>query len=114
MDQVSIYPTVRVTSTTQRDSCIKAAEKMIGEGTSVAIGKRMHALRWVVARMHDLTMEHTDNTNADRETRAHWTALAKRLELPIRCVMFTASSELCEHNNMVRALNVGPYVSTQQ
>ncbi|KAF9738760.1 bifunctional polynucleotide phosphatase/kinase [Paraphaeosphaeria minitans] len=77
-----------------RERCMKAAEELIGEGTSVAIGK--------------------NNTNADRETRAHWTALAKRLELPIRCVVFTASSELCEHNNAVRALNAGPDTNPEQ
>jgi hypothetical protein len=36
--------------------------------------------------------------------------LAKRLNVPIRCVIFTASSDLCEHNNAVRALNVSPEV----
>ncbi|KAF1976004.1 PNK3P-domain-containing protein [Bimuria novae-zelandiae CBS 107.79] len=75
-----------------REKCIKAAEDLIGEGTSVAI----------------------DNTNADQETRAHWTALAKRLKLPIRCVVFTASSDLCEHNNAVRALNIGPETNPEQ
>ncbi|KAF2441653.1 PNK3P-domain-containing protein [Karstenula rhodostoma CBS 690.94] len=75
-----------------REKCMRAAEELIGEGTSVAI----------------------DNTNADIETRAHWTALAKRLEVPIRCVVFTASSGVCEHNNAVRALNAGHDTNPEQ
>lgn len=31
--------------------------------------------------------------------------LAKKFEIPIRCVLFTASAKLCEHNDTVRALN---------
>lgn len=46
-----------------------------------------------------------DNTNADPETRAHWTSLAKDLKIPIRCVLFLASPELCKHNNAARAVN---------
>jgi hypothetical protein len=52
----------------------------------------------------------TDNTNADPDTRAHWIALAKKLKVPIRCILFTAPPRLCEHNDTVRALNVGPDV----
>lgn len=46
-----------------------------------------------------------DNTNADPETRAHWTTLAKDLKIPIRCVLFLTSPELCKHNNAARAVN---------
>lgn len=69
----------------------------------------MHAPRTIERRLqpdYDI-----DNTNADQETRAHWIALAKRVKLPIRCVVFTASSDLCQHNNTVRGLNAGPDVS---
>ncbi|KAF2018169.1 PNK3P-domain-containing protein [Aaosphaeria arxii CBS 175.79] len=69
-----------------REKCLQAATAFIQEGTSVVV----------------------DNTNADPDTRAHWTALAKKLNVPIRCVLFTASPKLCEHNDTVRALNVGP------
>jgi predicted kinase len=51
-----------------------------------------------------------DNTNADPETRAYWVALAKKLNVPIRCIHFTAPVKLCEHNDTVRALNIGPNV----
>jgi bifunctional polynucleotide phosphatase/kinase len=47
----------------------------------------------------------SDNTNADPETRAYWVQLAKKLNVPIRCVLFTASAKLCEHNDAVRAHN---------
>lgn len=52
-----------------------------------------------------------DNTNADPNTRAVWVALAQKLKVPLRCVLFTASPKLCEHNDTFRALNVGPEVS---
>jgi predicted kinase len=52
-----------------------------------------------------------DNTNPDPETRAVWVNLARKLEVPIRCVLFTASAKVCEHNDTVRALNLGPEVS---
>src|SRR5437763_11052492 len=53
----------------------------------------------------------SDNTNADIQTRADWIALANKQKVPIRCILFTASGELCEHNNMVRALNLEAEVS---
>lgn len=46
-----------------------------------------------------------DNTNPAIDTRAHWIALAKRFNVPIRCVYFTANTLLCQHNGLVRALN---------
>ncbi|KAJ6284522.1 polynucleotide kinase 3 phosphatase-domain-containing protein [Bipolaris maydis] len=69
-----------------REKCVKSATALIEEGTSVVI----------------------DNTNADPNTRAVWVALAQKLKVPLRCVLFTASPKLCEHNDTFRALNVGP------
>jgi predicted kinase len=46
-----------------------------------------------------------DNTNANPEVRASWVELAQAFQIPIRCVHFTASTRLCEHNDTVRALN---------
>ncbi|KAF2002643.1 PNK3P-domain-containing protein [Amniculicola lignicola CBS 123094] len=69
-----------------REKCLKQARALVEEGTSVVV----------------------DNTNADPETRSSWTDLAKKLNVPIRCVLFTASAKLCEHNDAVRALNLGP------
>ena len=50
-----------------------------------------------------------DNTNADKDTRAHWVKLAQRLNIPIRCAHLLGDAKLCEHNDAVRALN-GPLV----
>lgn len=52
-----------------------------------------------------------DNTNADPETRRVWINLALKLNVPIRCVLFTAPPRLCEHNDTFRALNLGIEVS---
>ena len=65
-----------------REKCVKVATSFLSEATSVAV----------------------DNTNADPDARAVWTTLAARYEIPIRCVWFTASAKLCEHNDTVRAL----------
>jgi hypothetical protein len=46
-----------------------------------------------------------DNTNADCEVRKKWIELAAKHSVPIRCVHFTAPTEICEHNDAVRALN---------
>ncbi|KAJ5894348.1 hypothetical protein N7495_006039 [Penicillium taxi] len=46
-----------------------------------------------------------DNTNAGPETRAVWTEIAKEFKIPVRCVHFLSSPELCKHNNAVRAAN---------
>jgi predicted kinase len=54
---------------------------------------------------HYLTKHlNADNTNADVKAREYWTELAKSLELPIRCVHFTAPSKLCEHNDAFRSM----------
>lgn len=50
-----------------------------------------------------------DNTNADIATRAIWIDLASKFKVPIRCVYFTASAKLCEHNDTVRALTMGSF-----
>lgn len=68
-----------------RDKCLKVAADYLGEGKPVAI----------------------DNTNADTDTRAHWVRLAEKHNVPIRCVLFTATAKLCEHNDAVRALSGG-------
>ncbi|PKY04040.1 polynucleotide kinase 3'-phosphatase [Aspergillus campestris IBT 28561] len=66
-----------------RPKCIKVAKEYLAAGKSVVV----------------------DNTNADPETRAHWVSVAKESGVPIRCVYFTASQDLCRHNNAVRAAN---------
>ncbi|KIW67445.1 polynucleotide kinase 3'-phosphatase [Phialophora macrospora] len=66
-----------------RDKCIKKARELLEAGLSVAI----------------------DNTNANIETRSKWVTLAHEFNVPIRCVRFTASTRLAEHNDAARALN---------
>lgn len=66
-----------------REKCMKAAKQFLDAGSSVAV----------------------DNTNRDKEARAHWVKIARDFKIPIRCVLFTASARLCEHNDVVRAHN---------
>jgi bifunctional polynucleotide phosphatase/kinase len=47
----------------------------------------------------------TDNTNAGIDTRSHWVQVAHEFNVSIRCVHFTASTRLAEHNDAVRAMN---------
>jgi len=47
----------------------------------------------------------SDNTNADRETRAYWVELARNVSVPIRCIYFSTPAKICRHNNAVRAAN---------
>ncbi|KAI4747186.1 PNK3P-domain-containing protein [Aureobasidium sp. EXF-12298] len=65
-----------------RERCLKVARELLEDGKSVAV----------------------DNTNADVKAREYWTDLAKSLEIPIRCVHFTAPSKLCEHNDAFRSI----------
>lgn len=46
-----------------------------------------------------------DNTNADVDVRRKWVQLAQKHSVPIRCVHFTATTILSEHNAAVRAFN---------
>lgn len=46
-----------------------------------------------------------DNTNADPDTRAIWINLAKKHNIPARCVWFRTPMNICEHNDAVRSLN---------
>jgi bifunctional polynucleotide phosphatase/kinase len=67
-----------------RDKCLKVAERELAEERRSVV---------------------VDNTNADVRARAYWTALAKKLDVPVRCVHFTTPTRLAEHNDSVRALN---------
>jgi bifunctional polynucleotide phosphatase/kinase len=94
----------------QREKCIKAATVLLEQGTSVVVGKSLrNPARQQLHRKSKLIL--VDNTNADPGTRAIWVNLAKERNVPIRCVHFTASQRLCEHNDTVRALNLGSEVS---
>ncbi|EEP77071.1 conserved hypothetical protein [Uncinocarpus reesii 1704] len=66
-----------------RSKCLKVADEYLKGGKSVAV----------------------DNTNADPETRAHWIELAKKYNVPIRCIRLSTPQSICKHNNAVRAAN---------
>lgn len=66
-----------------KDKCLKVAGEHLEEGDSVAV----------------------DNTNADIDTRRQWIDLARKYDVPIRCVWFKTALSLAEHNDAVRAMN---------
>lgn len=67
--------------------------------------KREKCLEVAQEHLKHLESVVVDNTNRDIATRKVWVDLAKSFNVPIRCVYFPAESALCEHNNVVRALN---------
>ncbi|WWC98526.1 polynucleotide kinase 3'-phosphatase [Kwoniella sp. B9012] len=64
-----------------RDRCLRIAEQFLIAGKKVVV----------------------DNTNRNRETRAHWIRLAMKLKIPIRLFHFLCPLELAKHNNVYRA-----------
>ncbi|KAL9009840.1 MAG: hypothetical protein Q9173_005166 [Seirophora scorigena] len=86
------YQRVNQDTLKTRDKCLTAARNLLVEGTSVAV----------------------DNTNADQAVRAVWIQLAQRFNVPIRCMHFTASTKLCEHNDTIRAIAGGPFNPEQR
>jgi bifunctional polynucleotide phosphatase/kinase len=45
-----------------------------------------------------------DNTNPDLPVRSQYIAIAKKYNATPRCLYFSASPELCQHNDAVRGL----------
>lgn len=52
-----------------------------------------------------------DDVNATLESRNEWILLAQKHHIQIRAFSFTSPSDLCLHNDSVRALG-GPLVSS--
>ncbi|KAI5926052.1 polynucleotide kinase 3 phosphatase [Camillea tinctor] len=77
------YERVNQDTLKTRAKCFKAAVELLEEGNSIAV----------------------DNTNPDPDGRKEWVELARKHKVPIRCVWFKMSKALCEHNDVVRALN---------
>jgi bifunctional polynucleotide phosphatase/kinase len=77
------YNRVNQDTLKKREKCVEVAQEHLKHKESVVV----------------------DNTNRDIVTRKVWVDLAKAFDVPIRCIYFTAESALCEHNNVVRALN---------
>ncbi|KAI6091033.1 PNK3P-domain-containing protein [Hypoxylon rubiginosum] len=77
------YERVNQDTLKSRAKCFKAAADLLDEGTSIVI----------------------DNTNPDADGRKEWIDFAQKHGVPIRCVWFKVPKALCEHNDVVRALN---------
>ncbi|KAI1873730.1 uncharacterized protein JN550_002999 [Neoarthrinium moseri] len=77
------YERINQDTLKSRARCFKAAGEALASGASVAV----------------------DNTNPDADGRAEWVALARKHQVPVRCVWFRTPLGLCEHNDVVRALN---------
>ncbi|MCJ1434921.1 hypothetical protein MMC27_004291 [Xylographa pallens] len=95
------YERVNQDTLKTRDKCLKVASEFLSLGRSVAVGK------FFILFGNSMSNNQIDNTNADPSTRACWIELAHKLGIPVRCIFFTATTKLCEHNDTVRALNVG-------
>lgn len=85
-----------------RDKCLQAARGLLEEGDSVVIGMSRIKTRFFSTT---LTVFLADNTNPDPDTRATWVDLAKKYKIPARCIWFKTPTQVCEHNDVVRALN---------
>ncbi len=74
-----------------------------------------------------------DNTNRDKQTRQYYINIAQKHKVPVRyvtcslpkrsygfaeitvrCIYFTGSMELAWHNNLYRAFNLPPSLSTSE
>ncbi|KAL1947501.1 hypothetical protein VTO73DRAFT_13225 [Trametes versicolor] len=75
-----------------RDKCVKAAEQALADGKSVVV----------------------DNTNRDKATRKLYIALAKKHNVPARCIYFAGSIELAWHNNLFRAFALPPALAAAE
>lgn len=77
----SKYTWINQDTLKSRDKCVHETEEELRKGRSVVV----------------------DNTNPARETRSLYIELARMRDIPVRCIWFTASEEVCVHNSNVRA-----------
>ncbi|KZT66863.1 PNK3P-domain-containing protein [Daedalea quercina L-15889] len=75
-----------------REKCVKAVLDAAQEGKSCVV----------------------DNTNRNAETRRYYVELAKKLSVPIRCIVFNGSLELAWHNNLYRAFHLPPEAAEKE
>jgi bifunctional polynucleotide phosphatase/kinase len=99
------YERINQDTLKSRAKCFKAAETFLAEGDSVAVGEHARVPSSSPRLLSLLTTRIADNTNPDADGRAEWIDLARRHGVPIRCVWFRTPLGLCEHNDVVRALN---------
>ncbi|KAF8212218.1 polynucleotide kinase 3 phosphatase-domain-containing protein [Mycena galopus ATCC 62051] len=75
-----------------RDKCVKAVQEALAAGKKCVV----------------------DNTNRDVFTRRYYIDVAKKLGVPVRCMLFTGSVELAWHNNLYRSLGLPPSVVARE
>ncbi|KAJ7508638.1 polynucleotide kinase 3 phosphatase-domain-containing protein [Mycena galericulata] len=75
-----------------RDKCVKAVQEALAAGKKCVV----------------------DNTNRDAFTRRYYIEVAKKLGVPVRCMLFTGSMELAWHNNLYRAYGRPPSVAARE
>ncbi|KAF7302998.1 hypothetical protein MKEN_01262700 [Mycena kentingensis (nom. inval.)] len=76
------YKRVNQDTLKTRDRCIKAVREALEAGDKCVV----------------------DNTNRDVSTRRFYLDVARKLGIPVRCMVFTGSLELAWHNNIYRGL----------
>ncbi|KAH9896378.1 PNK3P-domain-containing protein [Xylariomycetidae sp. FL2044] len=77
------YERVNQDTLKTRAKCLTVAADLLESGRSIAI----------------------DNTNRNVDVRKDWVDLAQKYFVPIRCVWFKIPKAVCEHNELVRAMN---------
>ncbi|KAJ7361229.1 polynucleotide kinase 3 phosphatase-domain-containing protein [Mycena albidolilacea] len=75
-----------------RDKCVKAVQEALAAGEKCVV----------------------DNTNRDAFTRKYYIDVARKLGLPVRCMLFTGSAELAWHNNLYHSLGLPPSVAARE
>ncbi|KAK5629274.1 hypothetical protein RRF57_004989 [Xylaria bambusicola] len=107
------YERVNQDTLKSRAKCFKAAAEFLDDGCPIVIGAyqidSLYTFSYI--SLHLLLVYNykqapwLDNTNPDPDGRKEWIELARKHDLPIRCVWFKIPKALCEHNDVVRALN---------
>ena len=68
-----------------RDKCIKAVEETLKDGKSCVVGK----VHFLMTRKTRMLIQVKDNTNRDAATRKYYIDLAKKLDVPIRSMIWS-------------------------
>ncbi|KAI0086680.1 PNK3P-domain-containing protein [Irpex rosettiformis] len=74
-----------------KEKCVKAVEEALEDGKSCVV----------------------DNTNRDKATRKLYIQLARKFNVPVRCIHFNGSIDLAWHNNLYRAFNLPDDVASK-
>jgi bifunctional polynucleotide phosphatase/kinase len=79
----SSYERVNWEALKSHEKCLKACREFLAKKKSVVI----------------------DNTNSTKNHRSSYLQLCKELDIPARCIFFSADKEVCMHNNFMRKVN---------